>query len=112
MDALPSQPANAVVLHGSEAIVLQQCCSNRNVWQEGRTSGGPGKIAASRERYTICTTVQAETREEGLPATEDEGMPALADSDAEEEPPLLSVDMEPPAPPVQMEPPPPPANTP
>ena len=89
-------------------MLLQQerMAGRAQQWRSGK------KFAASRERYTICTTVQAETREEGLPATEDEGMPALADSDAEEEPPLLSVGMEPPAPPVQMEPPPPPANTP
>ena len=84
MVAVPSQRANAVVLHGSEAIVLQQCCSNRNVWQEGRTSGGPGKFAASRERYTICTTVQAETYE-GLAVTAvEDDVPGLLDSDGEE----------------------------
>ena len=48
------------------------------------------KFAASRERYTICTTVQAETYE-GLPATAVENeVPLLIDSDDEE------VKMEPP----------------
>ena len=91
------------------------------------------------ERYTICTTVQAETREDGLPAKDDEE-PMLIDDDSDEEHPPDGLDsddeppeaplgfsdleleefdkgpvappvkIEPPAPPVQMEPPPPPAQ--
>ena len=107
--------------------------------KKGQAAEVREKFAASRERYTICTTVQAETREDGLPAKDDEE-PMLIDDDSDEEHPPDGLDSddeppeaplgfsdleleefdkgpvappvkrEPPAPPVQMEPPPPPAK--
>ena len=44
LEALPWPRTNAVVLNGSEAIVVQQRCGYRNVWEEGPTSHCPGKV--------------------------------------------------------------------
>ena len=51
--------------------------------KKGQAAEVREKFAASRERYTICTTVQAETQEDGLPAKDDEDdeAPGLIEDD-------------------------------